>query len=92
MVTTTPLNGLKYLEILVNGKSTMAIVNMGVTHNFISNEEMRRLGLTLEKGELCMNAVNSEAKPIDGVARHVVMKIESWPRKANLSMVLMDDF
>ncbi|CAN6455079.1 unnamed protein product [Victoria cruziana] len=91
-VTITPSTGLMYLDILVNGMSTTAMVDTGATHNFVSVEEAKRLGLTLEKGELRMKAVNSEAKPICGVARDVAMKVESWSGKANFSVAPMDDF
>ncbi|KAF3776590.1 hypothetical protein EJ110_NYTH47874 [Nymphaea thermarum] len=77
-LTATPFNELMYLDILVNEKPTMAMVDTGVTHNFVSDEEARRLGLTLENGELHMKAMNSEAKPINRVARDAVVKIESW--------------
>uniref|UniRef100_A0A5K0ZCM5 Uncharacterized protein n=1 Tax=Nymphaea colorata TaxID=210225 RepID=A0A5K0ZCM5_9MAGN len=39
-----------------------------------------------------MKAANSKAKPIHGVARDVVVKIESWSEKANFSVVPMDDY
>ncbi|KAF3771576.1 hypothetical protein EJ110_NYTH60137 [Nymphaea thermarum] len=91
-VTATPFNELMYLEILVNGRPAMAMVDSGATHNFVSVEEARRLGLTLEKGELRMKAVNSEAQPIHGVARDAVVKVESWSGRVNFSVVPMDDF
>ncbi|CAN6473311.1 unnamed protein product [Victoria cruziana] len=89
---TTPNIGLMHLNILVNGRSTTAMVDTGATHNFVSVEEAKRLGLTLEKGELRIKAVNSEAKPICGVARDVAVKIENWSGKANFSVAPIDDY
>ncbi|KAF3784921.1 hypothetical protein EJ110_NYTH29203 [Nymphaea thermarum] len=80
-VTAMPSRELMYIEILVNGKPTMAMIDTGATHNFVSVVEAKRLGLTLERRELRMKAVNSEAKPIHGLARDVVVKIESWSEK-----------
>ncbi|CAN6470645.1 unnamed protein product [Victoria cruziana] len=88
----TPNIGLMHLNILANGRSTTAMVDTGATHNFISVEEAKHLGLTLEKGELHMNAVNSEAKPICGVARDVDVKIENWSGNANFSVAPIDDY
>ncbi|CAN6472639.1 unnamed protein product [Victoria cruziana] len=81
-----------HLNILVNGRSTTAMVDTGAMHNFVSVEEAKRLGLTLEKGELRIKAVNSEAKPICGVARDVAVKIENWSGKANFSVAPIDDY
>lgn len=53
---------------LVNKRSTIIMVDAGATHNFILVEEARRLGITLEKGELYIKAVNSKGKSIHGVA------------------------
>lgn len=33
-----PLRNLMYVEALVDGKTTCALVNMGATHNFISGD------------------------------------------------------
>uniref|UniRef100_A0A5K0XDL7 Aspartic peptidase DDI1-type domain-containing protein n=1 Tax=Nymphaea colorata TaxID=210225 RepID=A0A5K0XDL7_9MAGN len=81
-----------YIEILVNGKPTMAMIDTDATHNFVSVVKARRLGLTLEWGELRMKAVNSEAKLIHGVARDVVVKIDSWSEKSNFFVVPMNDY
>ncbi|KAK3036749.1 hypothetical protein RJ639_029714 [Escallonia herrerae] len=45
-----PGKGLMYVDIKVNGKAIRAMVDTGATHNYISNTEVERLGLTLEKG------------------------------------------
>ncbi|KAF3791709.1 hypothetical protein EJ110_NYTH13718 [Nymphaea thermarum] len=91
-VTVTPFKKLMYIEILVNRMPTMAIIDTGATHNFVSVVKAKKLGLTLERGELRMKAINSEAKSIHGVVRNVVVKIESWSEKANFSVVPMDDY
>ncbi|CAN6451992.1 unnamed protein product [Victoria cruziana] len=89
---TTPNIRLMHLDILVNRRSTTAMVDTGRTYNFVSVEETKRLGLTLEKGELRIKAVNSEAKPICGVARDVAVKIENWSGKTNFSVAPIDDY
>ncbi|CAN6458635.1 unnamed protein product [Victoria cruziana] len=80
-----------YLNILVNRRSMTAMVETCTTYNFVSMEEARCLGLTLEKGELCMKVVNSEAESICGVAQDVAT-LESWLGKANFSVAPLDDY
>ncbi|KAF3774330.1 hypothetical protein EJ110_NYTH51979 [Nymphaea thermarum] len=91
-VAATPSTELMCIEILVNGKPTIAMVDTGATQNFISEEEVGRLGLTRGKGESRIKAVNSEARPIYAVVRDAVVKIEGWSGKANFSVVQTDDF
>ena len=46
----TPQNkGLIYMEARVNGKVTKALVNTGVTHNFVSKDETKRIKLQASK-------------------------------------------
>ncbi|RVW66448.1 Retrovirus-related Pol polyprotein from transposon 17.6 [Vitis vinifera] len=58
-----------YMEALVNGKATKALVDTGATHNFVSEDEARRLELQASKEGGWLKAVNSAAKPSHGVAR-----------------------
>lgn len=62
---------------LINGISTVAIVDTSVARNFITIEEARRLGLVLENGKLYMKMMTLEEKSSHGVARDIAMKIES---------------
>ena len=41
--------GLMYVEALVNGKATKALVDTGVTHNFVSKDETKRIKLQASK-------------------------------------------
>ncbi|KAL4199179.1 hypothetical protein AMTRI_Chr03g49890 [Amborella trichopoda] len=70
----------------------MAMVDTGATHNFISGDEAKRLGLHLEKDSSRLKAVNSEAKPLLGVAKAVELKLGGWSGTVNLSAVPMNDF
>lgn len=46
---TTSSNGLIYVEVLVNGKPTKALVDTGTTHNFITEE----MACTSQKEKVC---------------------------------------
>ena len=84
--------GLMYVQAEVNGMSTKAMIDTGATHNFVSEEEARRLKLQTSKEAGWLKAVNSAAKPSQGVAREVTTKIGPWEGKVNFTVVPMDDF
>ena len=69
--------GLMYVEAKVNGMSTKAMIDTGATHNFVSEEVARRLKLQTSKEAGWIKAVNSAAKPSQGVTRGVTIKIGS---------------
>ncbi|GJW62307.1 transposon ty3-I gag-pol polyprotein [Tanacetum coccineum] len=52
----------------------------------------KRLGINATKGSGTIKAVNSEAKPIHGVAKDVRAKIGEWEVTSDLLVVPMDDF
>ncbi|GJU89873.1 putative retrotransposon gag domain, aspartic peptidase domain protein [Tanacetum coccineum] len=52
-----------------------ALVDSSATHNFVAVDEAKRLGINTTKGSRTIKAVNSEAKPIHGVAKDVRAKI-----------------
>lgn len=67
-MTITPTIGLIYLDILVNGRFTVVMVDTGAIYKFVLLYDMRSLGIILENEELHMKSVNSKTKPISGVA------------------------
>ncbi|GJW46555.1 gag-aspartyl protease domain-containing protein [Tanacetum coccineum] len=69
-----------------------ALVDSGVTRNFVADDEAKRLGINATKGGGTIKAVNSPAKAIHGVAKDVRAKIEEWEGTIDLSVVSMDDF
>ena len=84
--------GLMYVEVKVNGMSTKAMIDTGTTHNFVSEEEARRLKLPTSKEAGWLKAVNSAAKPSEGVNRGVTIKIRPWEGKIDFTVAPMDDF
>ncbi|KAK3030891.1 hypothetical protein RJ639_037241 [Escallonia herrerae] len=83
---------LMYVDIKVNGKAIRAMVDTGATHNYISSTEVERLGLTLEKGCVRVEAINSAAQPVTGITRSVLIKIGPYEGRTNFSVVIMDNF
>nr|CAN67852.1 hypothetical protein VITISV_020215 [Vitis vinifera] len=81
MPKTPQSKGLMYVEAFVNGKATKALVDTGATHNFVSEDEARRLELQASKEGGWLKAVNLAAKPSHGVVRGMTMHIGSWERR-----------
>ena len=86
------IKGVMYVEAKVNGMSAKAMIDTGATHNFVSEEDARRLKLQTSKEAGWLKAVNSTAKPSQGVARGMTMKIGPWEGKIDFTMAPMDDF
>ncbi|GJR42478.1 putative nucleotidyltransferase, ribonuclease H [Tanacetum coccineum] len=84
--------GQQYMEATINGVKVRALVDSGATHNFVADDEAKRLGINATKGSGTIKAVNSPAKAIHGVAKDVRAKIGEWEGTIDLSVVLMDDF
>ena len=84
--------GLMYVSAKINGQSVRALLDTGVTHNFVSVDEAKRLGLKATQEEGTMKAVNSLAKPITGIAQGVHIILGTWSGKFDFSIVPMDDF
>ncbi|KAH9727410.1 Endonuclease [Citrus sinensis] len=55
----------------INGQSVRALLDTGATHNFVSIDEAKSLGLKTTKEGGTMKAVNSPTKPIAGIAQGV---------------------
>uniref|UniRef100_A0A803MPQ4 Aspartic peptidase DDI1-type domain-containing protein n=1 Tax=Chenopodium quinoa TaxID=63459 RepID=A0A803MPQ4_CHEQI len=81
-----------YVEVLVNGRRGNAMIDTGATHNFISQEEARRLGLKPIQEGSSMKAVSSAAKPVHGVARNIPTKLGDWSGNLDFTVATMDDF
>ncbi|KAK2973868.1 hypothetical protein RJ640_029684 [Escallonia rubra] len=65
--------GLLYVEAKLNGKPTQVMVDTGATHNFVTMEKAKRLGLKVVGGGGWLKSVNTNAKPLQGTTRQVEM-------------------
>ncbi|KAK4428349.1 hypothetical protein Salat_1134500 [Sesamum alatum] len=83
--------GLMYVQVQLNDKEVMAMVDIGATHNFVADRETQMLGLTLTQHSSRLKAVNSEAKPIRGIAS-ADLEVGTWKEKCSLMAVPLDDF
>ena len=67
-----------YVEVVLNGKTTSAMVDTGATDTFISSEKAKRCGLKVTKDCGQMKAVNSLASAISGSSKNVMTKLGPW--------------
>ncbi|XP_074314358.1 uncharacterized protein LOC141649570 [Silene latifolia] len=84
--------GLMYVEVRISRISTRAMIDTGASHNFVTLDEAKRLGMKQNREGGSMKAVNSNAKLIQGVAKYVVIKMGEWSGKLDFTSVPMDDF
>lgn len=84
---------LMFVDVEIHGRSISALVDTGATHNFMSEDIAKELGVVMtKKGKGLMKSVNAQAKQIIGVARGVRVKINTWVGWLNFSIVEMDDY
>ncbi|GJX49454.1 putative nucleotidyltransferase, ribonuclease H, partial [Tanacetum coccineum] len=78
--------GLQYMEATINGVKVRALVDSGATHNFVADDEAKRLRINATKGSGTIKAVNSLAKAIHRVAKDV----RAFPMPFANSLCILD--
>nr|KAJ0195607.1 hypothetical protein LSAT_V11C700366260 [Lactuca sativa] len=63
------------MEARVNGGYPKALVDTGASHNFLAEDEARKLGIKYTKNPSRLKVINCLSKPIIGVAYGVHLKI-----------------
>lgn len=76
----------------MKGKLATTMLDTGAMHNFIDEKEALRLDLDISRGQGTIKAVNSEAKPIVGIAKGIPTKIGHWQGTLDFIVVPKDDF
>ncbi|TXG71332.1 hypothetical protein EZV62_006267 [Acer yangbiense] len=89
---TSTKKGLMFVNASINGKAVRAMLDTGATHNFVSVDEAKTLGLQTTNRGGTIKAVNSPAKSIAGIAKAVPVCLGTWSGKLDFSVVPMDDF
>lgn len=84
--------GRLFLEAKIGGQPVKALVDTGASNNFLQHLEAKRLGIPFKEEQGWLKAVNSEPRPIFGVARGVEVRLGEWCGRADFSIVPMDDY
>ncbi|KAF2282499.1 hypothetical protein GH714_044022 [Hevea brasiliensis] len=83
--------GRPFVQIEVGGQKLRALLDTGASHNFLTVEEAKRLGIPYEKEMGWLKAVNSTPNLIHGVARDTKVRIGDWHGTLDFFVVSMDD-
>ncbi|KAF2302802.1 hypothetical protein GH714_008513 [Hevea brasiliensis] len=83
--------GRPFVQIKVEGEELRALLDTGASHNFLTVEEAKRLGIPYEKEMGWLKAVNSTPNLIHGVAREVKVHIGDWHGTLDFFIVSIDD-
>ncbi|KAK9665653.1 hypothetical protein RND81_14G126600 [Saponaria officinalis] len=84
-------NDLMFVAAEVNGSPSIAMLDSGATHNFVTKNEATRLGIKYEHESGDLKAVNSASMPIHGVAHGVPLQLKNWKGTVDFTVVTMDD-
>ncbi|KAL2933585.1 Protein DDI1-like protein [Bienertia sinuspersici] len=81
-----------FVEDMVNGKTSKAIVDTGATHNSVDKKEATRLGLHYTKDPGILKIVNTNPTPIYCITRGVPLRLGEWKGTIDLTIVSMNNF
>ena len=81
-----------YVPVCVNGRKVSALVDTSATHSFISTGMALKIGLKTVNNTSKIKAVNSQARPVEGIARNVRVKVGDYEGLTDLMVIEMDDF
>uniref|UniRef100_A0A803MT69 Uncharacterized protein n=1 Tax=Chenopodium quinoa TaxID=63459 RepID=A0A803MT69_CHEQI len=85
-----PKGSLMFVDTLVNGRASKALVDCGASHNFITEKEAMKLGIKYTKEPVRIKTVNTSPVPILGVAHKVPICLGQWCGTINPSLWCWD--
>jgi len=85
-------NRLEYVRMKIGGTEVLTMVDSGASHNFMSEDTVRRLGLKFVPVEAHMKTVNSPPTAILGIDEKVDTVLGEWSGKVDFTIVRIDDY
>ncbi|XP_027150169.1 uncharacterized protein LOC113750389 [Coffea eugenioides] len=82
---------LMYVQVTLNGNRILAMMDTGASHSCVTERVVKQFQLKLKDLGFKLKAVNSEAKPVLGVAT-VELELGPWKGWCSLMASQMDDF
>lgn len=85
-------NKLEYVRMKVGGTNVLTMVDSGASHNFMSEDTARRIGLKFVTARAQMKTINSPPMDILGIAEKVDTMLGEWTGKVDFTIVRIDDY
>eukprot|EP00253_Pinus_taeda_P015379 PITA_15379 len=85
-------NSLEYVLMKIGSVDRLTMVDSGATHNFISEDTARRIGLKFVLVKAQMKKVNSPLDCVLGVPERVDTRLGEWTGKVDFTIVQIDDY
>nr|GLL49496.1 uncharacterized protein LOC105969880 [Ipomoea trifida] len=83
---------LLYVDVVINGKKSRALIDTGATHNFIEEAEATRLKLRTESRRQLIKTVNQRPQLTVGIAKDVTVRVGPWKGRVSFTVTAMDDY
>eukprot|EP00253_Pinus_taeda_P003556 PITA_03556 len=83
---------LEYVRMKIGGTEVVTMIDSGASHNFMSEDTVRRLSLKFVPVEAHMKTVNSPPTAILGIAEKVDTVLGEWSGKVDFTIVRIDDY
>nr|GMC48987.1 Transposon Ty3-I Gag-Pol polyprotein [Ipomoea batatas] len=83
---------LLYVDVVINGKKSRALIDTGATHNFIEEAEATRLKLRTEPRRQLIKTVNQRPQPTVGIEKDVTVRVGPWKGRVSFTVTAMDDY
>jgi len=85
-------NRLEYVNMEIGGVKVLTMVDSGASHNFMSEDVVRKLGLKFVPVDAHMKTVNSPPTAILGIAEKVETVLGEWSGKVDFTIVRINDY
>ena len=79
-------NSLEYVPMMIRGADVVTTVDSGATHNFMSEDVARRIGLKFVPVKAQMKTMNSPPDYVIGIAERVETTLGEWTKKVDFTM------
>jgi hypothetical protein len=86
------IHQLYFVDLIINGRVVHALVDSGVSHNFLRTELASELELRVGLCRASIKALNSKDISIVGVSSTNHIQLDKWNGLVDFTILWMDDF
>nr|XP_033512298.1 uncharacterized protein LOC108945330 [Nicotiana tomentosiformis] len=84
--------GSMFMDARLNGQSISIMVDIGTTHNFVSETKAKSLGLAFGPSSSVLKTVNAKPTNVKGVARNMQLNLGAWQGNVSFFVAFLDVF